>query len=192
MKSDLVFLNDLFAQEKLKEEYVNYKKQKTLQTLLFASIVKIHPGSDGVKWQAFEKQLDRNCRNISDRISRGKYFFAPMLEIEIPKTKGHSLDRARLNDDVRVISVSCIRDTLVQRIIYRMLDVEAEKIFMSLGDISFAYRKKYVAPGAAKQLFQHICDGYFFALDADLVKFFDNIPHILLEQTIETIYEKNS
>src|SRR6185295_1095103 len=47
--------------------------------------INIPMGADGIKFQAFEKQLKRHSINISTRTLANKYIFYPFREVEKPK-----------------------------------------------------------------------------------------------------------
>lgn len=156
-----------FSVQHLKEAYENYKKRKT--DYFDPDEISIPMGADGVTFDAFEKELERNFSNISNRIATGTYTFYPFREVDIPKSGG----------GIRTLSIASIRDVLVQQQLYFTIYPTIERLFKkpSIDRVSFAYRKGRSGPQAALYLSDYINSGYCFALDADVVKYFDRIPH---------------
>ena len=106
-------------------------------------------------------------------------------EVNIPKPSGGE----------RVLSISTIRDVLVQKLLYDVVYSEVEAKFRrthSLDQASWAYRKSKSAPRAATLIHRYIQQGFRFALDADIVKFFDEIPHGQLIELIENYFGKDT
>jgi RNA-directed DNA polymerase len=140
-------------------------------------VIAIPVGTDGVGYQAFEKQLDRHARNISLRIRHGTYTFHPFREVDTRKDPKLPLTQ----QNTRTLGISSIRDALVQSILYEdVLYESAESMFRqldSLGPVSFAYRKGKSAPSAAMLVHRYAQLGYRYVFDADLSRYFDSIPH---------------
>jgi RNA-directed DNA polymerase len=148
-------------------------------------------GADGIKYAAFEKQLERNVRNISRRIIDGSYIFYPFREVEKEKEPGS------IPKKIRILSIASIRDALVQNILYSdVLYGPIEELFRNLDrsyPVSFAYRRGKSAQQAAKLIHEYLQTGYTQVFDADLSKFFDTIPQDkLLERFSEAIGENES
>jgi retron-type reverse transcriptase len=139
--------------------------------------VLIPVGTDGVTHLAFEKQLQRNARNIAYRIQQDRYVFHPFREEDRRKDRARPFSR----DNTRTLGIASIRDALVQGILYNdVLYNPVEALFEKLdakGPVSFAYRRGKSAPRAAQVLQRYIEDGYVHVYDADLSKYFDTIPH---------------
>ncbi|MGM7634558.1 reverse transcriptase domain-containing protein [Bacillus sp. Hm123] len=172
----------------LEEEFYLYKKIKT-DDLLIPPKIKIQVGADGVKWESFEENIKQECLHISNRVRKGSYFFKPFREVEIPK---NSADSAKHKKEVRTISISCIRDVLMQRIMYKAVNDQAEALFNEVSNVSFAYRRGKSAPDAAQLLYKYVKQGYTAVLDADIEKFFDCIPHEDLLVRVEKLLGKEN
>jgi RNA-directed DNA polymerase len=163
-----VELASFFTAEALKAAYWKYKASKT--DLYNPNKIKIPMGADGITWENFERQLDINADNISRRVLNGSYQFYPLREVEVPKPDGGK----------RILSVASIRDALVQRQLYTALYDSAEAMFAKseLDRVSFAYRRGKSAPYAAHRIWESFQrDGYSYAFDADIRKFFDTLNH---------------
>ncbi|WP_335111845.1 hypothetical protein [Nostoc sp.] len=135
-------------------------------------------GVDGISYQTFKKELDLRCQLLSNRLFKGTYQFYTFREIEIPKPSAGK----------RVLSIATIRDVIVQKVLYDAIYKEIEKDFQAtprLNKVSCAYRKGKSAPYAASLIHHYIKQGFIFALDADIVKFFDRLSHEYLFEIIE-------
>ncbi|MBE9513833.1 MAG: hypothetical protein IMY83_02195 [Chloroflexi bacterium] len=169
-------LGHFFSPDAVKESYQRYKAAKTDRYR--ATRIRIPMGSDGITWQDFERNLDKNAANISRRVLNGSYQFYPLREVEVEKPDGGT----------RVLSIASIRDALVQRQLYAALYSSAEEMFAKPGldKVSFAYRRGKSAPYAAHLIWQSFKrGGYGYAFDADIRKFFDNLNHDQLMDLVE-------
>jgi len=156
------------------------------------SLISIPMGADGVTYQKFEKGLPDYAKRIAKRLKDGTYLFYPFREVIILKDplpnnrrpKRKDIVEAIEKNKVRILSIAGIRDAIVQRILYEVVEKRAEKLFAMLDQptrqkpepVSFAYRKNKSAPMAARAVYRHMRDGFVHVLDADLRKFFDTIP----------------
>lgn len=175
-------LAPFFTPQAIEEAFQRYKDSKT--GLLESDKIKIPMGADGVEWEQFENHLSINSKNISNRVLGGIYYFYPFREVDKPKPDG----------GIRRISIASIRDALVQRQLYEALYESVEKVFSkpNVSNVSFAYRKGKSAPRAALKIWEAYKDGYLFALDADIVKFFDTLDHSRLSYLIDNWLGTNS
>ncbi|MBD2254161.1 reverse transcriptase domain-containing protein [Nostoc parmelioides] len=169
-------LTEYFQPEKLKAAFEAYERQKT--DFLQQGEPKVQMGVDGISYQTFKKELDLRCQLLSSRLLKGTYQFYSFREIEIPKPSGGK----------RILSIATIRDVIVQKVLYDAIYKEIEKDFQAtsrLDKVSCAYRKGKSAPYAANLIHVYIKQGFIFALDADIVKFFDRLSHEYLFRIIE-------
>src|ERR1700691_2985435 len=63
------------------------------------------PGADGLTWQDYEADLDRNIEDLHDRVHRGAYRAQPSRRLYIPKPDGRQ----------RPIAIAALEDKIVQR-----------------------------------------------------------------------------
>ncbi len=171
-------LHKYFSPELLEQFYFEYKERKT--DYFKPENVSIPMGADGVTHEAFEKELDRNIHFISKKVLNGAYLFYPFRETEVDKPGGGK----------RTLSIASIRDVLVQQQLYITVYPLIDRLFShpTVDHVSFAYRKGRSAPQAALYINKYIDEGYVYALDADVVKYFDRIPHLeLLDQLGEIL-----
>lgn len=177
-------LSVYFSPEKLREAYIEYKQGKTDRfhdpACDDAPRVFIPMGADGVEWEDFEKDLDKNIRKISETVLEGKYYFYPFREKDIPKPGSSKL---------RTLSIATIRDVLVQKQLYRALGPLSEKKFTDpkiLDHVSFGYRRQKSIHDAARGIWRSFKrDGFGYVLDADIQQFFDTLDHSRLEIVID-------
>jgi len=172
----LIDLERFFSAEEIKAAYGRYKAAKTDR--FRKDKVRIPMGADGVRWWDFEGQLEGNARNISRRVLNGSYQFYPFRERDVDKP----------GDGVRTLSIAGVRDALVQHQLYEALYESAEAMFAQrkLEHVSFAYRKGKSAPQAAYRIWRtYRRDGYGYALDADISKFFDTLNHERLMELVD-------
>jgi retron-type reverse transcriptase len=105
--------------------------------------------------------------------------------VKVPKPSGGT----------RCLSIATIRDVIVQKVLYEAIYNDIEKDFQAtnqLDKVSCAYRKGKSAPFAASLINRYIKQGFVFALDADIVKFFDKISHHRLINIIKQKFGEDS
>jgi RNA-directed DNA polymerase len=158
--------------------------------------VRIQVGVDGVTAEAFESELTKHTANMAERLRAGRFHFAPFREEIRSKDPTMSLKKAKGQDKTRTLSVACIRDVLVQRILHQVLanhfEAEVFTVDDALDKVSFGYRTGKSAPIAARATANHIANGYCHVLDADIEKFFDRIPHGPLIELLGEYLDSNS
>lgn len=175
-------VKSFFTADKVKAAFLNYEKSKTDR---ITGEISISTGADGTSYRAFKADLDFQCSNISRRICSGTYQFYPFKEVEVPKSDGGT----------RTLSIASIRDVLVQKILYEATYDYLETYFSevrAIDVVSFAYRKHKSAPAAAVRIHHYLKRGFLFVLDADIVSFFDRIPHEKLIDKIDFFLGKES
>ena len=60
---------------------------------------------DGLTWQDYEADLDRNIEDLHDRVHSGAYWAQPRRRLYIPKPDGRQ----------RPIAIAALEDKIVQR-----------------------------------------------------------------------------
>ncbi|QLE56654.1 reverse transcriptase domain-containing protein [Nostoc sp. TCL26-01] len=176
-------LSEYFQPEKLKAAFEAYERQKT--DFLQQGEPKVQMGVDGISYQTFKKELDLRCQLLSNRLLKGTYQFYTFRQIEKNKPSGGK----------RILSIATIRDVIVQKVLYDAIYHEIEKDFQVtpiLDKVSCAYRKGKSAPYAASLIHHYIKQGFIFALDADIVKFFDRLSHEYLFRIIESKFGQDT
>ena len=156
----------------LRQDFEELKKSH-LDVLL--DCPRIATGADRIDLFSFERQIDKHLRAINRKVLQKRYTFSPFLERKIPKDG---------SSELRIISLSTIRDTLVQRALYKSLQ---SQINDRLIDNVYAYRPGYNAHQAVLQAYNYRRLKLDYVFDADLSKFFDSVDHDLLLFQLEAL-----
>ena len=136
------------------------------------------PGVDGMTVYELRDQLPSIIDALKDRIRAGKYKPSPVRRVEIPKPDGGT----------RSLGVPTATDRLIQQAVAQVLTPIYEPTF---SDSSFGFRPKRSAHDAIMRAQRYVEDGYRYAVDLDLSKFFDTLNQdILMNVVRETIKDK--
>jgi CRISP-associated protein Cas1 len=131
-------------------------------------------GAAGVDGETIE-HFARDANNYLDRlrrsISNGNYRPLPLRQVFIPKR----------DKTWRSIGIPTVRDRIAQQALLNILHPILEPEFE---ECSFAYRPGRSHQMAVRQVAIWRERGYEWVLDADLVKYFDNIQHDRLLQEV--------
>lgn len=154
-----MFKPDLYkeAYEEVKNKYNKYIGKSTEETLEGMSI----------KWIK---------KTIEDLKSR-KFQFKPSVKKLITKKNGKT----------RTLGIPSPRDKIVQKVFYKLLEKEYEKIFLKT---SHGYRPKKSCHTALKQVLNWT--GVTWMIEGDIKSYFDNIDHHKLAEILSrNIKDKN-
>lgn len=128
--------------------------------------VKSNKGAGGVDGMSVDELLSflkDNQKQLIQKLKDGKYKPNPVRRVEIPKeTKG----------EFRKLGVPTVVDRVFQQAITQVLSPLYEEQF---SENSYGFRPKRGAHDALKQSQQNVNDGYVYAVDMDLEKFFDTV-----------------
>ena len=120
-------------------------------------------GIDGMQVDELLPYLRENQDTLIQEIRIGKYKPNPVRRVEIPKeTKG----------EFRKLGVPTVVDRVIQQAIAQELTPIYEEQF---SENSFGFRPKRGAHDALRQCQKNVSDGYVYAVDMDLEKFFDTV-----------------
>lgn len=132
---------------------------------------RVSTGADRIDLDLFLRDRDKHIAAISRKVLEGRFTFNPFMEREIPKADSR---------DMRTISISSIRDGIVQRALYHYA---YESVDDRLSPAVFGYRRGKSAHDAVRQIRSNFNDGLTSVFDADLKRFFDTVNHdVLLDQ----------
>lgn len=126
------------------------------------------PGIDGMTVEAARPWLRENRDELLQRIREGSYKPSPVRRKEIPKPDGSG---------VRKLGIPTVVDRVIQQAIAQQLHPLFEPLF---SDGSYGYRPGRSAQQAIRQVKEHAEQGYGYAVEIDLSKYFDTLNHELL------------
>jgi group II intron reverse transcriptase/maturase len=119
-------------------------------------------GIDKMEVESLQDYLIKNKEKLIRSILDGKYRPNPVRRVEIPKE----------NKKKRELGIPTVVDRVVQQAIMQVLSPIYEKQF---SPSSYGFRPKRSAHQALNQCKNYITDGYTYAVDMDLEKFFDTV-----------------
>jgi RNA-directed DNA polymerase len=130
------------------------------------------PGVDGMSFAEIEEQgLEAWLAGLREELVSKTYRPDPVRRVMIPKPDGGE----------RPLGIPTIRDRVAQTAAKLVLEPIFEADFE---DNAYGYRPRRGAVDAVKEVHRHLCRGYTDVVDADLSKYFDNIPHRDLMQCV--------
>jgi group II intron reverse transcriptase/maturase len=131
------------------------------------------PGVDGLTWEAYEADLDRNLTDLFSRVHRGAYRALPSRRQYIPKADGRQ----------RPIAIAALEDKVVQRATVAVLNAIYEEEFLGF---SYGFRPERGQHDALDALFVGITSKKVnYILDADIRSFFDSVSQSQLVRFVE-------
>ena len=131
------------------------------------------PGVDGLTWQDYEADLDRNIEDLHDRVHRGAYRAQPSRRLYIPKPDGRQ----------RPIAIAALEDKIVQRATAAVLNTIYEEDFLGF---SYGFRPKRSQHDALDALVVGITSTKVnWILEVDVRSFFDEVSQIWLARFLE-------
>lgn len=131
-------------------------------------------GIDGVTIQKFEKDKRRQISRLAEELLNQTWKPYPYLEIEVAKEKSLK--------EKRKISMTAIRDKIVQLAIKGIIEPRYDKIFVGN---SYGYRPGKGATKAIRRVLAECKNKkYKYVLRLDIDNFFDSIDHFLLRRRL--------
>jgi len=144
-----------------------------LQVAFFALKRDAAPGVDGMTWQTYEADIDRNVADLHSRVQRGAYRALPSRRTYIPKADGRQ----------RPLAVAALEDKIVQRATVAVLNCIYEEEFVGF---SYGFR-----PGRGQHnALDALCVGITtkrvnYIFDGDVRSFFDEVSQEWLIRFVE-------
>jgi CRISPR-associated protein Cas1 len=137
------------------------------------------PGGDGVTIQQFEAALDDEITRLCRDLALGFYAPGPCRHLAIPKHDGGA----------RPLSIPCVRDRVAQSALHLLLQPLLDPL---LSPTSFAYRPHRSIDQAVRSIEGARADGFTHVVDADIERFFENVPHDRLLGRLGVLLAENS
>ncbi len=129
-------------------------------------------GVDGVTAASYAENLEANLEDLHNRYKTGRYTAPPVRRVWIEKE-----DKSQ-----RPIGIPAFEDKILQRAIAMLLGAIYEIDFY---DFSYGFRENRSAHGALKSLRDACFETKVSSIiDADVTKFFDNMPHPLIHEIL--------
>jgi group II intron reverse transcriptase/maturase len=131
-------------------------------------------GVDGVTKEQYGQDLERNLKDLHERLKTKRYRHQPIRRVHIPKEKqGQS----------RPIGISATEDKVVQSAVREVLEAVYEQDFL---DCSYGFRPGRSAHDAVRALTRAVNAGEAnWILEFDVTSFFDSVRRSLLLEMLQ-------
>jgi len=136
------------------------------------------PGMDNISVEEFPEYAFRHWEAIKAALLEGTYQPSPVKRVEIPKDSGGT----------RPLGIPTVMDRVIQQAISQVLTPVFDPHF---SEHSFGFRPNRSAHQAVHKVEKDIRQGYRYAVDIDLEKFFDTVDHdVLMSRVARRIKDK--
>ena len=121
-------------------------------------------GVDGQSIERFAAQAERYLQELQHRLREGSYRPHPVKRVEIPKGDGRT----------RPLGIPTVKDRIVQTALKMVIEPISETQFRPG---SYGFRPGRGCKDALREVDRLLKEGLTWVVDADLLSYFDNIPH---------------
>jgi RNA-directed DNA polymerase len=122
------------------------------------------PGIDGMRVEELTDYLREHWGTIREQLQRGTYKPQPVKRVEIAKPSGGK----------RKLGIPTVVDRFIQQAVMQVLQEEWDRTF---SEHSYGFRPGRTAHQAVAKAQGYIAEGYYWVVDIDLEKFFDQVNH---------------
>ncbi len=154
------------ARQRKKEQFTTLFHHISIELLrlsFFAIKKDAAAGVDGLAWQDYEADIERNLEDLHERVQRGAYRALPSRRVYIPKPDGRQ----------RPIAIAALEDKIVQRATAAVLSAIFEEDFLGF---SYGFRPKRSQHDALDALVVGITSTKVnWILEVDVQRFFDEV-----------------
>lgn len=130
------------------------------------------PGVDGMRTDELREYIQNHPHELTSAIVKGTFRPSPVLRVNIPKEEPGKF---------RELGIPTVLDRLVQQAIAQILERHYDLTF---SDRSYGFRPGRRAHDAIMAVTGFAEQGYVWAVDMDLEKFFDKINHSKMVQIL--------
>lgn len=136
------------------------------------------PGVDNMTIEEFPEYAFTHGEKIKTALLEGTYVPSPVKRVEIPKDSGGT----------RPLGIPTVLDRLIQQAISQVLSPVFDPHF---SEGSYGFRPHRSAHQAVRKVEKDVREGYRFAVDIDLEKFFDTVDHdVLMNRVARRVRDK--
>jgi RNA-directed DNA polymerase len=136
------------------------------------------PGIDNISIEEFPEYAFRHWEGIKTALLEGTYQPSPVRRVEIPKDSGGT----------RPLGISTVVDRVIQQAISQVLTPVFDPHF---SEHSYGFRPNRSAHQAVRKVEGDIRQGYRYAVDIDLDKFFDSVDFdVLMNRVARRVRDK--
>jgi len=136
------------------------------------------PGIDNVTIEEFPEYARRHWEGIKTALLGGAYQPSPVKRVEIPKDSGGT----------RPLGIATVLDRVIQQAISQVLTPVFDPHF---SEYSYGFRPNRSAHQAVRKVEGDIRQGYRYAVDIDLDKFFDSVDFdVLMSRVARRVRDK--
>ncbi len=136
------------------------------------------PGVDGIPTERLRDQIRAEWLRIREELLAGTYRPMPVRRVEIPKPGGGK----------RLLGIPTAMDRLIQQALLQVLTPIFDPQF---SEASYGFRPGRRAHDAVRKARQYVQEGYEWAVDLDIEKFFDRVNHdILMARVARRVADK--
>lgn len=164
------------ASQRKKEQFttlLHHVTTEVLRAAFYAIKRDAKPGVDGMTWETYQADLERNIELLHGLVQTGRYRPRPSRRVFIPKQDGQT----------RPLSIAALEDKIVQRAVALVLNQIYEVDFLGF---SYGFRPERGQHDALDALYVGITtQGVNYILDADIQSFFDSVNQQWLMRFVE-------
>lgn len=121
-------------------------------------------GGDNVTLERFAANAPARVARLSEALRAGTYTPGPLRRIDVPKKGG----------GMRPLGIPCVADRVAQTAVAQILTPLLDREFE---EASFGYRSGRSVQQAVRRVSELRARGHVFVVDADIARFFENVPH---------------